>query len=299
MAQGAEERLVVQEVAGKREIGFDARLGRADWFGEGTSEYDGSRTTYPSGHLCLSVLGRPPFIELADGLRNMGFYNFHPGAMRSIQKPLLGAMLDKDGRNLAGVIEGLKEVDPEAVQRVRDYLSVIAEEVEHLDVVRFGEYQTVRFRHRTGAGQAPLEFDAAGMSDGTLRALAALVAAFQMVLPHGHPSVIGIEEPETALHPAALRALVDALDEATQHTQVLLTTHSADLLAGRDVSPGQVLVVRNRGGQTQITPVDPASREIIAKELYSLADLQRMDRLDLDEADLKRQIRLGNGAGGP
>lgn len=245
----------------------------------------------------LGSIGYPPFLDLGDSLRWMGFYNIHPDAVRQLEKPLLGVLLKKDGRNLASVIDGLK-IDPDSVQRVQDYLATISEEVERFDVVAYGEYETVRFRLRTAAGRPPLEFDAASMSDGTLRALAALLAAFQIVLPYGHPSVIGIEEPETALHPAAMRALVDALDEATQHTQVLLTTHSADLLSGRDVKPGQVLVVRNRGGQTQITPVDPASREIIDKELYSLADLQRMDRLDLDEADLNRQARLGNGAEG-
>jgi predicted ATPase len=110
--------------------------------------------------------------------------------------------------------------------------------------------------------------------------------------------VVGIEEPESTLHPAAMQALLDALDDATQRTQVLLTTHSADLLSGRDVTPGQLLVVRNRGGQTHITPVDPASREIVEKELYSLADLHRMDQLDLDEVDVKRQARMSNGADG-
>ena len=160
-----------------------------------------------------------------------------------------------------------------------------------------GEYETIRFRLRNEARESPLEFDAASMSDGTLRALAALMAAFQIVLPHGFPSVVGIEEPETALHPAAMRALVDALDDATQRTQILLTTHSADLLSGRDISPGQILVVRNRSGQTHITPVDPASREIIEKELDSLADLQRMDMLDLDEADLERQAQLSRQEG--
>ena len=44
--------------------------------------------------------------------------------------------------------------------------------------------------------------------------------------------------------------------------------------------------------------MDPASREIVEKELYSLADLQRMDRLDLDESDLKRQTLLSNGKEG-
>ena len=162
---------------------------------------------------------------------------------------------------------------------------------------RHGENETVRFRLRGQAGEKSVEFDASSMSDGTLRALATLMAAFQVVLPHGYPSVVGIEEPETALHPAAMRALVDALDDATQRTQVILTTHSADLLSGRDVGPGQVLVVRNRGGQTRITPVAPASREIIEKELYSLDELQRMDKLDLDEGDLDRQNRLGQQGG--
>jgi predicted ATPase len=122
------------------------------------------------------------------------------------------------------------------------------------------------------------------------------MAAFQIHLPFG-PSVIGVEEPEAALHPAAMRALVDALDDATQRTQILLTTHSADLLSGRDISPGQVLIVRNRAGKTHITPVDKASQEIIRKELYTLADLQRMDKLDLDEADLKRQAQLSQQGG--
>src|SRR3954453_16198834 len=113
------------------------------------------------------------------------------------------------------------------------------------------------------------------MSDGTLRALAALVAAFQKYPPDLFPSLVAIEEPETSLHPAAMRALVDALEEATGRTQILLTTHSADLLSDRDLHPSQVWAVRNCGGQTRITPVDSASREIIEKERDTLADLQR------------------------
>ncbi len=127
--------------------------------------------------------------------------------------------------------------------------------------------------------------------------MAALVAAFQIV--HRTEPASGIEEPETALHPAAMRVLVDALDEATGRTQILLTTHSADLLEDRDLNPSQVLVVRNKNGRTQIAPVDPASREIIRKELYTLADLHRQDHLEPDAADLQRQAELArtNGEG--
>ncbi len=121
------------------------------------------------GFPLLGLIGTQPFIDLSDGLRTMRFYNFQPEAIRPVQKPLPGAMLEKNGCNLASVIEGLKETDPDSIQRVRDYLSTIAEEVESFDVIRYGEYETVKFRLRTGPGRKPLEFDAASMSDGTLR----------------------------------------------------------------------------------------------------------------------------------
>jgi predicted ATPase len=245
----------------------------------------------------LGLMGTNPANIFGDGFRYMGFYNFHPEAMRHLQKPSHGSLLEQDGSNLASVIEGLKEIDNDAVERARDYLALINEDVRGFEVATYGEYETVRFDLKVAPESPPLRFDASCMSDGTLRALATLMAAFQIHLPTG-PSVIGIEEPETSLHPAAMRALVDAMDEATSRTQVLLTTHSADLLSGRDVTPGQVLVVRSRGGRTQITPVDPASKEIIEKELYSLADLQRMDQLGLDEADVKRQAQMSNGVAG-
>jgi predicted ATPase len=248
-------------------------------------------STQRHDHCLLALIGVQPFIDFADRIRSMGFYNVHPDAIRRLQKPLPGVFLEKDGSNLASVIRILDEIDPDSLQRVKEYLAHIAPEVIQLQVRQYGEYETIGFRLRAEVAGKPLEFDAASMSDGTLRALSTIMAAFQIVLPYGYPSVIGIEEPETALHPAAMRALVDALDDATQRTQVLVTTHSADLLSARDVSAGHVLVVRNRNGQTQITPVDPASREIIRKELYSLADLQRMDQLELDQADLERQAK--------
>jgi predicted ATPase len=218
-------------------------------------------------------------------------YNFHPEAICRLQKAGVGYLLEGDGSNLASVVRMLQEKDPDRLGRVKAYLAHIAPDVQDFFTVRYGAYETIRFRLRSAAESPRLEFDAASMSDGTLRALAAIVAASQVVFPPGRSSVIGIEEPETALHPAAMGALVDALDEATQWTQILLTTHSADLLADRDLNPGQVLVVRSRDGLTQIAPVDAASREIIQKELYTLADLQRMDHLEPDAADVARQTQ--------
>jgi predicted ATPase len=287
------ENLSIRNVATNQSFGFRTQDDKAIFFGKG----DLSGPAYNlSPDLFLRIDVNEPDHSFFRSLKNMAFYNFHPESSRALQTPNPGTMLDKDGRNLASVIEALKEFDPGSAQRVGDYLSTIAEEVEGFDVVHYGEYETVRFRLRGPEPNKAIECDAASMSDGTLRALGCLVAVFQRSRWF-MPSVVGIEEPETALHPAAMRALVDAVDDATQRTQVLLTTHSADLLSGRDVTPGQVLVVRNRGGLTYITPVDAASRQIVQKELYSLAELQRMDKLDLDESDLERQAQLSRQGG--
>jgi predicted ATPase len=293
------EELSLRNVTHNHEIGFRTQGDSVLWSdSQNTQRNEECTRLGPDPFLRLATAPVPFMALLVHLLQHMGFYNFNPEAIRLLQKPTPGSLLERDGKNLASVIADLKRIDPDSLERVRDYLSAIAEEIEDFWVVRYGEYETVRFRVRSDSADAPLEFDAASMSDGTLRTLATLMAAFQIHWPTG-PSVVGIEEPESALHPAAARALVDALQERTHHTQILLTTHSADLLADEELGPSQLLVVRNHNGRTQLTPVDAASREIVRKELHTLADLHRQDQLDLDQADLVRQAELerANGDG--
>jgi len=160
-------------------------------------------------------------------------------------------------------------------------------------VVRSGGYETLRFRVAHNGLVKPLEFPAASMSDGTLRAFAAMVAAFQIVPPHHFPSLVAIEEPETALHPAVMRTLVAAFDEATLRTQILLTTHSPELLDAAEVKPENVRVVQMIDGRTEIGPVDGAGVEIVNRKLNSLAGLERENQLEPDLDDQDRQRRLG------
>ncbi|MCP4661868.1 MAG: ATP-binding protein [bacterium] len=77
------------------------------------------------------------------------------------------------------------------------------------------------------------------ISNGTLRALALLVAVLQPASNHGGTgSLIGIEEPEKAIHPAAVAALGDAFLDASQATQVMVSTHSPDFL-DNEAHPGR------------------------------------------------------------
>jgi predicted ATPase len=239
----------------------------------------------------LGVIGNQPFIDLSGRLLSIDSYNFRPDLIR-LPHPSFGSpVLERDGRNLARAIEGLREIDGDVLSRVGAYFRAVVDDVETFDVVPLGDYETIRFRLCAKPRGQTLVLNASGMSDGTLRVLACLVAAFQTQFPIG-PSVVAIEEPETSLHPAAMRALVDALDEATGHTQILLTTHSADMLDNPTIRPENVRVVQMIDGRTVIGPVDAASVEIVKRQLNTLGGLERENRLEPDLDDLDRQKQL-------
>ena len=121
------------------------------------------------------------------------------------------------------------------------------------------------------------------MSDGTLRALAILVALFQGNRDlKKRVMLVGIEEPESALHPAAAGVLLDALREAANETQIIITSHSPDLLDDKDLNPESILAVEARDGTTIIAGVDEVGRSVLRDRLYTTGELLRLNQLQPD-----------------
>lgn len=249
--------------------------------------------------LSLAASGEPSAPFLSERIASFCVYHLNPETMRSPQRVQHVAFLKRDGSNLASVIHSMSKIDHGALERVGRYLTAVTRTTSLLGITNYGDYETVKFRVNRGDNELVLEFDAANMSDGTLRILGSLVAAYQsMPPPHGSPSLIAIEEPETALHPAAMRALVDALDEATLRTQILLTTHSAEMLDNPTIRHDNIRVVQMINGQTVIGPVDEASVEIVKRKLSTLGGLERENQLEPDFDDQERQIHIfQNGQG--
>lgn len=237
----------------------------------------------------VNVSGLPDFRPAYDALLSMGFYNLSPEAIKELQAPDAGELLHRDGSNLSSVIARLTKERPEVMNRVRDYLQSIVPGVTDVEREQLGPRETLQFRQEVEGSQHPWRFYAASMSDGTLRALGALVAVQQLADKSRRARLIGIEEPEAALHPAATGALVDALREASAHTQVLVTTHSPELLDNVDTSTDELLVVVANQGKTEIARIDQASQESIKSHLYTPGELLRLDQLAPDFHDLQRQ----------
>lgn len=241
----------------------------------------------------VNAAGLPAFRPAYDALLAMGFYNLNPEAMKELQSPDAGEILHGDGSNIASVIARLSSEQPETLERIKAYLAHIIPRVEYVERVSLGPRETIQFGQKVQGAQHPWRFYAASMSDGTLRALGALVAVTQFAGSDLPIQLVGIEEPETALHPAAAGALMEALREATSHTQVLVTSHSPDLLDHLDLQRDGLLVVASDNGNSRIATPDAASVEAIRSHLYSPGDMLRMDQLQPDPVDVDRQNQLG------
>ena len=258
---------------------------------------DSSEAAFPSvtsDRLALvAASGLTAFRPVFDALTSTGFYNLNPKAMRELQKPQDGRLLKPAGENIASVIGHLERVAPEQLQIVQEYLQTVVPMVHGVERKQVGPMETLEFRQDMAGAKHPWRFLAQNMSDGTLRALGVLVALFQGNPDHA-PTLVGIEEPETALHPAASAALREALGRAAKQTQILVTSHSPDLLDDRLLSADAFLAVVSEGGETRIAPLDEASRSTMREQLFSAGELLRLNQLAPDREHLRdQQARQG------
>lgn len=269
------------------ECALDGGAGKGPYFQVERGQWrKSSESTLPAitaDRLALvSLSGLAAFRPVFDAMTSMGFYNLNPKLMRDPQKPQDGRLLKPVGENIVSTIGHLERVAPEALALIQGYLQTVVPTVHGVERKQMGPLETLEFRQDMAGAEHPWKFPAQNMSDGTLRALGILTALFQGNRDFS-PSLVGIEEPETALHPAASAALREALDRAAMSTQVIVTSHSPDLLDDKRIPAESLLSVTSVGGESHIAPIDAASREMIRKHLFSAGELLRLNQLEPDQ----------------
>jgi predicted ATPase len=115
---------------------------------------------------------------------------------------------------------------------------------------------------------------AARLSDGTLRYLCLLA----ILLHPNPPSVIGIEEPELGLHPDIMPTIAELLKQASERTQLFVTTHSDALVSALSDTPESILVCEGTPDGTTMKRLNAEHlREWLDK--YSLGEIWRMGEI--------------------
>jgi predicted ATPase len=220
------------------------------------------------------VGGIPLFAAATMAMRSMAVYSIDPGKLREFQDPDAGRRLLSDGSNAASVLSGIKS-DSVAFRRLFEILSTVVPDLQRVRPQTIGRKQHLRFYQQWSEGQR-LGFDAFNMSDGTLRAFGILLALFQT----GAPSLLMIEEPETSLHPAATAAIVETLRNESSRSQIIISTHSPEVLDLASPERDDFRVVTWSKGRTRIGSVSGAAKTSLQQHLASPGELFRMRILD-------------------
>ncbi len=252
--------------------------GRKAWFDRGAdafrSNVGGLKPAIEPASLGLPIIGgEASFAPVLRTLAAMRSYSIEPSQLRRLQDRDGGTGLKADGSNAASVLQEIASQAPEDQTQIYELLAAIAPHTTKVEPVERGSKLGLEFTQEWGPER--MKFEASSMSDGTLRALGLLIAAYQ----HPAPTVLLIEEPEATIHAGAVGVVHDILRAASQKVQVVVTTHSPDLLDAKWIQDSNLRMVTWHEGATHVTPVSDASRRVLREHMLGAGELLRSNAL--------------------
>ncbi|MCV7423925.1 AAA family ATPase [Mycobacterium yunnanensis] len=209
-------------------------------------------------------------ITVYEVLQRIQTVEVNPAKVGDLQEPSSTATFESDGSNVASIYDSL---DKKTKQDVVDRLAAIVPGIVAVEVYHLADRLTLRFKQTADDGLTRT-FLAKQMSDGTLRAFAIMVALLQ----NRRPTLLVIEEPEVAIHLGALGSLVQLLEAETNKTQVLVTTHSADIIDALPID--SLRIVWHENGVSNVARLAEHSKIPVRKGLITPGQLLRSDSLD-------------------
>ena len=169
--------------------------------------------------------------------------------------------LEEDFSNLGLFLNRLRRF-PDAKDKILDCLGDLYSDFTDFDVLVEGGTVQVFFTENR------FVIPATRLSDGTLRYLCLLA----ILCDPTPPPLVCIEEPELGLHPDLLPKIADLLLEASEHTQLIVTTHSDILVDAMTNTPEAVVVCEKQDWQTAMRRLDADDLAAWLKK-YRLGDL--------------------------
>ena len=220
------------------------------------------------------MLGRSNGWSIAQFIRDWRYSALYPNMLRQPASPDKDRVLSEDGRNWASVIKALRRSvrGRTALEKIYEAMRVILPNFKEVTVTTVGNYLIPRFAF-SNKTHGQIEFDPVQLSDGTLRIFGILLALYQSPAPE----LLFIEEPEQTVHPGVLGVLADAFREASESTQIVVTTHSPQFID--HFVPDEVRVVYLDDGLTKVSAVRKMQIEAVKRRLMSMQDFMLSEGL--------------------
>lgn len=208
-------------------------------------------------------------------------YRFRAERLNIHQSPFgASTTLLPDARNLAECLNSMQSQQPHLFDEYVRYINHIFPSVHRVQAVAVAGQQSFEIRTwlvPTHARRPDLSISLSQAGTGVSQVLAILYVAMSSL----EPTVIGIDEPNSFLHPKAVRSLLQILNSLPIKHQYIITTHSPEVI--RSAEPEAVSIVVNDDGKSSIQVLDPQNIEHIKEGLASigarLSDVYGADRI--------------------
>jgi hypothetical protein len=250
---------------------------------------EGSAAVFPpvsSDRIFLSnASGLPEFRAVFDVLAGIVLTEPTPSGMYYVLQGLSGMIRrlnpEAEERGLAARFRHFMKSQPDRLEIVQQYLRAIAPPFDRIEVDESADgVLWLRFVERARSGTS-VPFNLAQASAGLVNAAEILLELFEAPEKSRPASPVVVEEPEAFLHPGAIQVIRDSFLEASRTRQVLVTTHSPELLDDSAVPAEWIRSVYRDENGTHVGVLDPATRSVIRDQLYTPGQLLRQGGLIL------------------
>ncbi len=189
-------------------------------------------------------------------------------------------VLQPDASNLAQVLDVLQGRNPSRYRKLNRLVTTVFPEIKEVGVAPIPDNPSyVRISLWTIDPDSerydltvPLQESGTGIGQ--------VLAMLYVVLTSDFPRTIIIDEPQSFLHPGAIRKLFDILKQYPQH-QYIITTHSPTVITAAD--PQQLFLIRKQEAESKIETIDVAETQKLRLYLSEigarLSDVFGMDNI--------------------
>lgn len=191
----------------------------------------------PLSYFCYVVKG---------DIEGMAMYNIDPSSAKLPSDVLEPYNMLYNGKNLANNLNFIHENHADGFNDIELFLNKICSRYNKIKINTSSDGFKREFAVVDGSG---VSCPANGLSDGTVKTIALLVALYSSV-----SGMIIVEEPENYLHPWACKALIDYIRESGVVDSIVITTHSETLL--NSILPEEIVVCDNTSGVTSASRIN-------------------------------------------
>ena len=247
-----------------------SHLSISDPLGPGDGKLEISVPEQEKTRLALGVgFFAPACVILKEEINRWRFFNITPDVARQPCRETADCDLGPSGENLAVILHKIESATKKPPQ---DFDAIVS----GLRGVVPG-FRSIKTRQLPVEGKWAFQLvedkikgfiNPASASDGTIRLLTLLVITTWMART---ASFVAIEEPENGLHPHLSEHIVQILREASQKTQLLVTTHNPSFLD--HLKPSEVILCDKVDGFTKLRRASDVTEIESFRKHFDLGEL--------------------------